>query len=345
MSEEKAELASVKLVFPITIGEPSLLVGRQGPDLYFRGRGLKTNAPQSGFVFANSLKAGNVDVLYGGMVDVFAMTGKEELDVPTMAPGNSFVFDGSYSGLVPDGMKAGDKFELVIEVVGLGSMDGFIDHVAVEAQAQARGAQGGHAEASEHAEYRKARSREVLLKLEPNHGSDLKIEEYAFGMEFEITLGKPCRLEGMSSPDVNFRISSVIANVPCPSFARVRDLMLANVTCVCVGGPTGTHAIPIIGTSDKFRKASGVVSENPEMIKVEPTRVEGLPTVTSKSGAIDLWNLRSGAGKKIVDLPTITPANSVRFSGYYDGKVPTGYEKGEIFRLSVMFAGYASICA
>jgi hypothetical protein len=188
------------------------------------------------------------------------------------------------------------------------------------------------------------RTEECFRKLEPNRNSKVKIEEYAFGMEFEIELGKPCRLEGMSAPDTNFRISTVIANVPCPSFARVSDLRVANVTFVCVGGPTGSHAIPVIGFQDKlkFRTASGAVLEEPVMIKPEPSRVEGLPTVVSKSGAIDLWNLRE---KDLLDVPTLTPANSVRFSGFYDGKVPVGYEKGETFRLSIMFAGYASIVA
>ena len=330
MTTPETEPHSVALRFPITIGTPALLSARQGPDLYFRGQTLKTNAPRSGFAFANSMKAGNLDLLCGGMVDVVALV-DAHLDIPTLSPGNSFVIDGSYSGLVPDGMKAGDKFELVVEVVGLGTMYTGVDHVAVEVQEIKNISDEEH---REHVEYRKSRRREVLLKLEPNNGSDLKVEEYAFGMEFEITIGKPCRLEGMSSPDVNFRISSVIANVPCPSFARVSDLRLANLTGICVGGPTGTHVISLI------EKLASKDSKEAETIKIEPSRVEGLPTVESKSGAIDLWNLRA---KGLVDLPTLTPANSVRFSGYYDGKVPVGYEKGEIFRLSIMFAGYASI--
>ena len=129
----ETEPASVALRFPITIGTPALLSARQGPDLYFRGQTLKTNVPKPGFAFVNLMKAGNVDLLVGGMMDVFCFKEEVSLDIPTLSPGNSFVFDGSYSGLVPDGMKTGDKFELVIEVVGLGTMDGFIDHVAVEA--------------------------------------------------------------------------------------------------------------------------------------------------------------------------------------------------------------------
>lgn len=333
MTTLETEPCSVALKFPIKIGTPALLSSRQGPDLYFRGQTLKTNVPSHGFAFANALKAGNVDMLYGGMMDVFAFKDMPPIDFLTLTPGNSFVFDGSYSGLVPDGMKAGDEFELVVEVVGIGMMDTGVDHVAVEVLEIKDTSDEKH---REHAEYRKSRQREVLLKLEPNNGSDLKVEEYVFGMEFEIELGKKCRLEGMSSPDTCFRISSVIANVPCPSFARVSDLRLANLTGVCVGGPTGSHVISLI------ENLASKDSREAKTIKVEPSRVEGLPTVVSKSGAIDLWNLRE---KGLIDLPTLTPANSVRFSGYYDGKVPVGYEKGEIFRLSVMFAGYASIVA
>jgi hypothetical protein len=317
---DKTEPSSVALRFPIVIGTPALLSARQGPDLYFRGQTLKTNAPRHGFAFVNSLKAGNLDLLCGGMVDVVALV-DAPLDIPTLSPGNSVVFEGSYTGLVPEGMKAGDAFELVVEVVGIGKTMEDADWPAATPSTSP--------DASD-------RTEECLRKIEPNRNSKVKIEKYAFGMEFEIELGKPCRLEGMSSPDTTFRISSVIANIPCPSFARVDDLRVANLTFVCVGGPTGTHVISLI------EKLASKDSKEAKAIKVSASHVEGLPTVVSKSGAIDLWNLRE---KDLLDVPTLTPANSVRFSGYYDGKVPVGYEKGETFRLSIMFAGYASIGA
>ena len=170
--------------------------------------------------------------------------------------------------------------------------------------------------------------------IEPNKWSDLKIEKYVFGMEFELILGKPCQLAGIAAPDTIFRISDIETNVPCPNFARTTDIRVANVTGVCVGGPTGTHVIslierPVLGKREMVKVDSGPSSDV-------------MPTVMSKSGAIDLWNLR---GKGVVDLPTLTPANSVGFYGFYDGKVPAGYEKGEIFRLSVMFGGNANIVA
>lgn len=312
--EQKVESSTVSLKFPIKLGTPSLLTCRQGPDLNFRGRALKSNAPGPGFAQALSLKAGNLDLIHGG-VDVFSWRDGASLDAPAMSPGNSFVFEGNYTGLVPEGMKPGGEFELEITIDGVGTM-AWLDE-------DQRPVEKGHG----------SRYEERLRKLEPNRDSDIKIEEYAFGMEFEIVLGKKCRLEGRVAPDTYFRISSVIANVPCPSFARVVDLRVANLTGVCMGGPTCTHVLSLIERPD----------EKAEMIKVEPAHVEGLPTVTCKSGAIDLWNLRSGKG--IIDLPTLTPANSVGFFGYYDGKVPVGYEKGEVFRLSIMFAGCASIVA
>jgi hypothetical protein len=313
----KAETASVVMRFPITIGEPSLLSCRQGPDLYFRGTALKSNIKQPCFAYTSSFKAGNVDCLHGGQVDIFSF-GKEgmPLDVPTLSPGNSFVFEGDYTGLIPEGTKKGDAFTLEITVDGFGSI---VDEHWSETPEPKRG----------------ARYNERRAKLEPNYDSELKIEEYAFGMEFEIILGKKCRLEGRVSPDTCFRISSVIANVPCPSFARVSEIMVANVVGVGCGGPTGSHVLSLI--ERPLRGQEDLTKAPP------PAHVEGLPTVTAKSGAIDLWNLRHGKG--IIDLPTLTPANTVGLFGYYDGKVPEGYEHGEIFRLSVMFAGCASIVA
>jgi hypothetical protein len=322
--EQKVESSTVSLKFPIKLGTPSLLTCRQGPDLNFRGRTLKSNAPASGFAFAMSLKAGNLEMLYGGSTDVSSWNGKMELDIPTISPGNSFVFEGNYTGAVPEGMKTGDEFELEIAIEGVGTLGWLVDD-SEEERPRLAPKEIGHG----------ARYLERLRKLEPNHDSDIKIEEYAFGMEFEIVLGRKCRLEGRVSPDVAFRISSVIANVPCPSFARVSDLRVANLTAVGVGGPVGSHVLSLIERP----------LEKAEMVKIEPAHVEGLPTVTCKSGAIDLWNFAGESGKKIIDLPTLTPANSVGFFGYYDGKVPVGYEKGEVFRLSIMFAGCASIVA
>lgn len=319
------EPSAVVLKFTIKLGTPSLLMCRQGPDLNFRGKALKSNAPKPCFVSALSLKAGNVELLVG-QHDVFSWSDEAELDIPTVAPGNSFVFEGNYTGFVPEGMKAGDEFALEITIDGVGSM-GWSDDSSEERPRPYRAPRPFSLGAEER-----------LRKLEPNRDSDIKIEEYAFGMEFELVLGKKCRLEGRVSPDVCLRISSVVANVPCPSFARVSDLRVANLTGVGAGGPTGSHILALIE-----RPVEEV--EKAEMIKVESSHVEGLPTVTCKSGAIDLWNFRPGAGEKIIDLPTLTPANSVGFFGYYDGKVPDGYEKGEVFRLSIMFAGYASIVA
>lgn len=314
----KTEPASVVMKFQITIGEPSLLFCRQGPDLNFRSKSLKSNVTQPGFAFASHLKAGNVDWLMGGQIDVFSFS-KEgmPIDVPTMSPGNSFVFEGNYTGLIPEGMKKGDAFTLEITIDGIGSF-GWSESEEVEIE-----------------DRRGSRYKERLAKLEPNHDSALKIEEYAFGMEFELTLGKKCYLEGLVAPDVCFRISSIIANVPCPSFARVSDIRVANLTGVGCGGPTGTHVLSLIERPLKDKE---------ELTKApSPVHIEGLPTITAKSGAIDLWSFRHGKG--IIDLPTLTPANTVGLFGYYDGKVPVGYEKGEVFRLSVMFAGCASIVA
>lgn len=257
------------------------------------------------------------------------------LDVPTMTPATALSFEGEYTGLVPEGMERGQVFNFEVEVEGVQTMDDDEGPHVVPAPAEESPEESApfvERELLSQKEHRERRTEEQSRHLEPNKGSDVKIEKYAFGMEFELVLGRPCRLSGVASPDTDFRISGVECNVPCPSFARAAHINVANVTGVGVGGPVGTHTISL-------RELPG----KEERIKIADVGGgDALPVVHAKSGAIDLWNLR---GKGIVDLPTLTPANSVRLVGFYDGKVPAGYEEGEVFRLSVAFFGYASIVA
>ena len=123
MTTPETEPHSVALRFPITIGTPALLSARERPcDRYLRGRTVKTNAPQPGFAFVSDLKVGNVDTLCGSYIDAWAMRNMSDLDLPTMTPGTALVFEGQYSGLVPEGFKKGDKFEFEVTVEGIGMM-------------------------------------------------------------------------------------------------------------------------------------------------------------------------------------------------------------------------------
>jgi hypothetical protein len=88
-----------------------------------------------------------------------------------------------------------------------------------------------------HHHIRRGELRESRLRLlEPNRGSELKVERYTFGIVAYITLSSSGSISPVSnSPDVNFRPQRVTMNVPSPGFILVTDARVANVSFV-VGG-------------------------------------------------------------------------------------------------------------
>jgi hypothetical protein len=88
-----------------------------------------------------------------------------------------------------------------------------------------------------HHHLRRGELREARLRLlEPNRGSELKVERYTFGISAPITLTVSGAITPVSnSPDVNFRPQRVTMNVPSPGFILITDARVANVSFV-VGG-------------------------------------------------------------------------------------------------------------
>ena len=79
------------------------------------------------------------------------------------------------------------------------------------------------------------REKRAML-LEPNKGSDLKVERYTFSINATIlSLGTAQALSGSNSPDVNFRPQRVTANVVSPGMVLITDIRVANVS-FSVGG-------------------------------------------------------------------------------------------------------------
>ncbi len=87
-----------------------------------------------------------------------------------------------------------------------------------------------------HHHIRRGELRESRLRLlEPNRGSELKVERYTFGIVASCTLTVAGPLGNSNSPDVNFRPQRVTMNVPSPGFILITDARVANVSFV-VGG-------------------------------------------------------------------------------------------------------------
>lgn len=77
------------------------------------------------------------------------------------------------------------------------------------------------------------RQRERLL--EPNRGSDVKVQRYAFGVSQSLTLSTPIALNLSGQPETNFRPQRITCNAPLPAFCRIDSVKVANVG-VIVGG-------------------------------------------------------------------------------------------------------------
>jgi hypothetical protein len=113
-------------------------------------------------------------------------------------------------------------------------------HAAAPAHAAAHAAHHGatpqgRAIIAHHMKQMAHREKRAML-LEPNKGSDLKVERYTFSINATITaLGTGGALAGSNSPDVNFRPQRVTANVVSPGMVLITDIRVANVS-FSVGG-------------------------------------------------------------------------------------------------------------
>ena len=93
----------------------------------------------------------------------------------------------------------------------------------------------GRAIIAHHMKQMAHREKRAML-LEPNKGSDLKVERYTFAINATITaLGTAGALSASNSPDVNFRPQRVTSNVVSPGMVLITDIRVANVS-FSVGG-------------------------------------------------------------------------------------------------------------
>lgn len=80
-----------------------------------------------------------------------------------------------------------------------------------------------------------ARTTKRGMLLEPNKGSNVKIERYAFAVNASLVLGTAAPITASGQPDTNIRPQRVTMNAPSPGFATIREIKVANVS-VTVGG-------------------------------------------------------------------------------------------------------------
>ncbi|MGH9966568.1 MAG: hypothetical protein ACREBG_01875 [Pyrinomonadaceae bacterium] len=71
--------------------------------------------------------------------------------------------------------------------------------------------------------------------LEPNKGSEVKIERYSFSTSQALVLGVASALVMTNQPDTSIRPQRVTMNAPSPGFVTITEIKVANVS-VTVGG-------------------------------------------------------------------------------------------------------------
>jgi hypothetical protein len=77
------------------------------------------------------------------------------------------------------------------------------------------------------------RNKRVSL-MNPNRGSDVKVERYSFTISQSLTLGTTAPIILTGQPDTSIRPQIVTMNAPAPMFATITEIKVANVS-VTVG--------------------------------------------------------------------------------------------------------------
>lgn len=102
------------------------------------------------------------------------------------------------------------------------------------------------------------RSRARRELLEPNAGSTVKVERYAFAVNQTLTLGVAVAIDASGQPDTNIRPQRVTMNAPSPGFITITEIKVANVS-VSVGG-----------TQDAFDYSAQAVGSHLDMPTLSP---------------------------------------------------------------------------
>lgn len=95
--------------------------------------------------------------------------------------------------------------------------------------------------------------------IDPNRGSQVKVERYVFPLSQTLTLGTPVALLLQGQPDTTIRPQRLTMNAPAPMFATITDIKIANVS-ISVGG----------GQQDAFDYNSQGVGQTLDLPTISP---------------------------------------------------------------------------
>jgi len=103
--------------------------------------------------------------------------------------------------------------------------------------------------------------------LEPNKGSDVKVERYSFGLSQALVVGTAAAIVLAGNPSADIRPQRICTNVPGPNYVFLTLIQVANVV-VTIG--TGVE-----DASDYSNVAVGTMLDLPTLSTQTPARVTG----------------------------------------------------------------------
>jgi hypothetical protein len=104
-----------------------------------------------------------------------------------------------------------------------------------------------------------ARTQRRASILEPNRGSNVKVERYAFSISTAIVIGTGAGIAITGQPDTTIRPQRVTMNAPSPMFVFINEIKVANVS-VTVGS----------GAEDAFNYNAQGVGQSLDMPTLSP---------------------------------------------------------------------------
>lgn len=101
------------------------IAATQNPQTQIRPQRVTCNAPQEGWGTLTNIQLANVNVLVGGVVDMFDFSARamdSQMDLPTLSPANAVQVAGAYSGLLSPGYPAGANYIWALSLKGPSNM-------------------------------------------------------------------------------------------------------------------------------------------------------------------------------------------------------------------------------
>lgn len=87
--------------------------------------------------------------------------------------------------------------------------------------------------------------------LDPNRGSNIKVERYSFNLNQNLVIGTASPVSITKSPDVTFRPQRTTVNAPTPGFVLIAEIKVANVS-VTMGDAEDAYNFSSLGVGQSL---------------------------------------------------------------------------------------------